>query len=247
MNNLLQHPLSAAFPSMNINDLDFLSRDITANGLYHSITIFDEMVLDGWHRYQACQKAGLEPRFQQLPEGADPVAFVKSHNLLRRILSPSQRAASVVACSEWERSGMPETGEETSPNQTVSAMAKDAEVSERTIQQAKAAHVAGLGKAVRDGKVTVVTAAKIAKLPESEREQALETGKVRAVAPAAKDPNAAPPEMMPVCTVAVPFNARMKASTLINLIQDIIDNHGDIVILTKSKNSRIIEVSGVEV
>lgn len=247
MNNLSQHPLSAAFPSMNMDDLDFLSRDITANGLYHSITLFDDMVLDGWHRYQACQKAGVEPRFQKLPEGADPVAFVKSHNLHRRILSPSQRAASVVACSEWARSGVQEKVEDALPLQTVSALAKEAEVSERTIQQAKAAHVAGLGQAVRDGKVTAVTAAKIAKLPESEREQAVAAGKVTNAAPAAKDRDASPSEMMSVCTVAVPLKARMKASELINLIQDMLDNHGDIVVSTKSKNGKIIEVSNVEV
>lgn len=36
-------------------------------------------------------------------------------------------------------------------------MAKDADVSERTIQQAKAAHAAGLGDQVRDGKLTAIT------------------------------------------------------------------------------------------
>ena len=247
MNNLTQHPLSAAFPSMNDDDLEFLSQDISTNGMYHAITIFDGMVLDGWHRYQACQKTGLEPRLQQLAEGKDPVAFVKSHNLHRRILSPSQRAASVVACSEWARNKTPEQCEDTTLIQTVSAMAKEAEVSERTIQQAKAAHVAGLGEAVRDGRVTAVTAAKIAKLPEAERERALETGSVKDVAPAAKDQNAAPPEMISICTLAVPLNTRMKASTLIALIQDIIDNHGDITVVTKSKSGKITEVSDIEI
>ena len=247
MNYLTQHPLSAAFPSMDADDLEFLSQDITANGMYHAITVFDGMVLDGWHRYQACQKAGLEPRLQQLAESKDPVAFVKSHNLHRRILTPSQRAASVVACSEWARSGQPEQDEDSSPVQTVAAMAKEAEVSERTIQQVKAAHEAGLGAAVRDGRVTAVTAAKIAKLPEAERERALEAGTVKNSAPAAKDPNAPQSEMMPICTVAVPLNARMKASTLMSLLQDVIDNHGDITVLTKSKSGKIIELSAVEI
>ena len=90
--------------------------------------------------------------------GADPVAFAKSHNLHRRNMTSSQRAAAVVACSVWatvkDNQYAKSAGAATSPAQTVPQMAKDAEVSERTIQQAKAAHVAGLGEAVRDGKIT---------------------------------------------------------------------------------------------
>jgi len=47
-----------------------------------------------------------------------------------------------------------------------SEMAQAAQVSERTIRQAKAAQKAGLGDAVKDGKVSGRQAAEIAKLPE---------------------------------------------------------------------------------
>ena len=56
-------------------------------------------------------------------------------------MTPSQRAAAVVACSEWATAGKQPKGEPGSPlKATVPEMAKDAEVSVRTIQQAKTAH-----------------------------------------------------------------------------------------------------------
>ncbi|QWV97470.1 ParB N-terminal domain-containing protein [Geomonas nitrogeniifigens] len=164
-----QHPLSAAFPSMTKADLDALTEDIAENGLLTPITIYEGKVIDGWHRYQACRACGRVPNIVQLSANVDPVAFVKSHNLHRRHLSGSQRAAAVVACNGWVAGGRPQKGEPGSPfHQTVSAMAKEAEVSERTIQQAKAAHAAGLGEAVRDGKLTAKKAAARAKFSEEE-------------------------------------------------------------------------------
>jgi hypothetical protein len=52
-------------------------------------------------------------------------------------------------------------------------MAKEADVSLRTIQHAKAARVAGLGEHVRDGEITAKQGAAIAKLPEDQRAAAV--------------------------------------------------------------------------
>ncbi|WP_320055728.1 hypothetical protein [Desulfuromonas thiophila] len=160
--NYPQHPLSAAFPAMPRMHLDYLAKDIAEHGLHIAITLFDGMILDGWHRYQACQVAGVSPRFESLSEGADPVAFVRSRNLHRRDLTPSQRAAAVVACSEWAKRGTNQHGgsEPGSHPQTATEMAKAADVSVKTIQQAKAAHIAGLGEQVRDGIITAKAAVK---------------------------------------------------------------------------------------
>jgi len=57
-------------------------------------------------------------------------------------------------------------------------MAKEAEVSHATIEQAKLAEEAGLGAATRDGTVSVKRAAEIAKLPKEKREKALTEPKV---------------------------------------------------------------------
>lgn len=196
---LKQHPLSAAFPSMSDEDFEALTWDIEKNGQREPIITFDEMVLDGWHRYRACVELGIDPTRFKFPEGDDPVAFVKSANLHRRHLTGSQRALAMVACSAWvpigtnqhaKRGGEPGSP----PAKTNAALAAEAKVSERTIEHAKTAHKAGLGDAVKDGAMTVKEAAQIAKgaaakpapKPEAEEEGAPDQAEFDSVAAAAK-------------------------------------------------------------
>lgn len=170
---LTQHPLSAAFPGMAPLDFAELTNDIRSNGVQQPITIFEDMVLDGWHRYRAAYASGQD--CPCLPfTGADPRRFVLSLNLNRRHLTGSQKAEAVVSVNSWQPSGPPRKGEPGSPLSTVKEMAEEAGVSERTIQKAKKAHAAGLGDAVKAGKVSVKKAAEIADLPEEEREAAIE-------------------------------------------------------------------------
>ena len=185
---LKRHPLSAAFPDMPADEFAALVDDIQENGLLQPVVLFDGMVLDGWHRYRASIEAGVEPAFDEF-DGSDPVAFVLSLNMHRRHLTGSQRAAAVVACTQWAAIGHNQhTGgsEPGSAPRTEAEMAKAADVSDKTIRQAKRAHEAGLGEAVRDGKVSAKEAAAIAKLPEPERQAALE-------APPEPKPKAEPP------------------------------------------------------
>jgi ParB-like chromosome segregation protein Spo0J len=156
--DLQQHPLSAAFPAMSEDELAALAADIKANGQKEAVIVFGGMVLDGWHRYLACARAGIKCVTVK-HDGSDPVAFVLSRNLHRRHLTASQRAAAVVAATEWRGPGRLGKGEPGSPLSTNAEMAKAAEVDERTIQHAKAAHKAGLGDDVRDGKVSAKKAA----------------------------------------------------------------------------------------
>jgi ParB-like chromosome segregation protein Spo0J len=151
---------------MSPEEQDRLTEDIEQHGQRDPITVYEGMVLDGWHRYQACMMLEIEPVMCLLEDDADPVAFVISHNLHRRHLTGSQRAAAIVACSEWATVGKPiRNGEVTSPLATVPEMAKQAEVSERTIQQAKRATEAGLSDKVISGELSVSKAAEQAKPP----------------------------------------------------------------------------------
>jgi FtsZ-binding cell division protein ZapB len=160
---------------MGTEDQASLEADIKVHGLRDPIVTFDGMILDGWHRFRCCENLGIPPVLKPLGEGVDPVAFVQSVNLLRRHLTGSQRAAAVTACSTWAQSGENQhtRGGEVAASPTVAQMAKTAEVSPRTIQQAKQAQKSGLGDAVRDGKVTAERAAELAKLPEPERQAAM--------------------------------------------------------------------------
>jgi hypothetical protein len=168
-----QHPLSAAFPSMPAEDRQSLTDDIEVNGQREPIVVFEGMVIDGWHRYQACLSLGLPVDEMPLPDGEDPVAYVKSRNLHRRHLTGSQRAAAVVACSEWHPAHRPNNCAPGAHLATAKQMAREADVGVRTIVQAKAAQAAGLGDAVREGKVSAKRAAEVAKLPAEERAAAI--------------------------------------------------------------------------
>lgn len=188
MKELRQHPLSAAFPAMSDDDIAVLADDIKANGLLEPAILFEGMVLDGWHRYRACKLAGV--KFVTQPFGAgDPADFVLSRNLHRRHLSASQRAAAIVAARDWRPHGDQKTtmgnfahrsqaDQQTTirkiADRTTAEMAKEADVSARTIKSAKAAHRAGLGEEVKEGRVTASAAAEVAKLPPGKREEAVD-------------------------------------------------------------------------
>ena len=89
-----RHDLSKLFGDMSRDELEKLSNDIGQNGLNHPITLWQGQILDGWHRYQACKSAGVEPLFTDFV-GNDILAlrFVMQENALRRHLSDAARIA----------------------------------------------------------------------------------------------------------------------------------------------------------
>jgi hypothetical protein len=140
--DLKQHPLSAAFPAMSVEELTGLQLDIEEHGLTKPVVLFDGMVIDGWHRWTCCQRLRIVAKVVDLPAGVDPRRYVKSQNLHRRHLNASQRALAVVACNEWMPNGANQHskagGEPGSPPASANvSMAKEADVSTRTIKQAK--------------------------------------------------------------------------------------------------------------
>jgi DNA-binding transcriptional regulator YhcF (GntR family) len=96
------------------------------------------------------------------------VALVLSLNLSRRHLTPSQRAAAVVACATWREIGNNQYSSGSAPgadpdaNVSARELAKQADVSTRTIERAKQAQRAGLGEVVRDGGMSAKAAAALA-------------------------------------------------------------------------------------
>ena len=160
-----------------MSDADFasLSEDIKANGLRDPITIYEDMVLDGWHRFQVCAELAIEPRFVQFTEG-NPASFVLSKNLHRRHLTASQRAVAVADCRAWRQPGN-QTGKVAVLETTEIQMAVEASVSPRTIRDAKIAIKSGQAEDVKLGKISVSKAAEKTKLktdPTPEPEPELE-------------------------------------------------------------------------
>ena len=85
------HPLADIIPAMSEPEYQALLADIKALGLRDPITLYDGKVLDGRHRYRACEEAGIEPTFEEF-KGSDTAAFVLSRNVKRRHLNQGQIA-----------------------------------------------------------------------------------------------------------------------------------------------------------
>jgi hypothetical protein len=86
-----KHPLASLILPMSDDEFDALRKDVAASGLHEPIVLYDEQILDGWHRFRACAETGTEPKFEHY-EGSDPVGYVVSLNFHRRHLNASQRA-----------------------------------------------------------------------------------------------------------------------------------------------------------
>jgi hypothetical protein len=160
-----QHPLSAAFPPMSKEDLKALREDIKINRQIEPIVIFEGKVLDGWNRYCCTQTLGVEVAFVEFPtENADAARYVWSKNGMRRQMSPSQRAATIVRLTSlgWAGQGRPSKKVKVTTSED---MAKEAHVGKRTIERARIAEKAGLGDKVIDGTMTAEQAAAAAKPP----------------------------------------------------------------------------------
>lgn len=172
-----QHPLSAAFPAMNAEDFQALKDSIENIGVQNPITLFEGMVIDGWHRYSAANELGIDCPDKELGAWIDPVAFVRAQNKDRRHLPLSAWALIEVSLSSWRPAGQQKKAELSSAlTRTSKEMADAVGVSDRTIRQAKAVHSDAAPEviaAVKSGEIGLPKAAAIAKLPQAEQAAAI--------------------------------------------------------------------------
>ena len=178
-----RHPLSAAWPDMAADEFEDLKADIKANGLFHPVRLFEGKILDGWHRYQACQDVGASLRVEKFDGNEiDAAAYARAANGRRRNTTASQRALAYAEIAKWAERGRPDKsapGADLNPsknnelqNSTVRAAAEEARVSDRTMHQAKVVAEKGGAKlkdAVRAGEVSVKKASAVVDLPKSEQ------------------------------------------------------------------------------
>lgn len=138
-------------------ELEALAEDIQKHGQREPGVLYEGMVLDGWHRYLACNKAGVKFTAVKF-DGDDPGAFVISKNRHRRHQSAAELALSVVECRNWKPHGYQRSAT-VADHSSAAEMAEESGVSERTIERAKAAVRAGKADDVRSGKTTLTQAA----------------------------------------------------------------------------------------
>ncbi len=90
------HPVCSIFPMMEGEEIKALVADIREHGLIEPILTYQGKIIDGRNRYQACELAGVFPRFEEWRGDGSLVDLVVSLNLKRRHLTQSQKATIAV-------------------------------------------------------------------------------------------------------------------------------------------------------
>ena len=134
--SLALSPLTALFPAMAAEQYAALKESIARHGLLEPLLVHRGEVIDGRHRWQACQELGLEPRIQVMPDAADPLACVLARNAARRDLSPSQRALIAARLSLRSPRGRPAAQADAAPL-TVGQAAAQLAVGARSVKRAR--------------------------------------------------------------------------------------------------------------
>lgn len=96
-----QHELSAAFPRMSDDDFDALKASIEKIGVQSPAVVYDGQIIDGWHRYTACQRIGMKCPTVDMPANVDPRDFVMAQNKARRHTTQAQLAMAATAVYAW--------------------------------------------------------------------------------------------------------------------------------------------------
>lgn len=86
------HEVADIFPMMSSEEYESLKADIKQNGLLQPIWTYEDQIIDGRNRYNACLDLGIIPQYQIWNGTGSLVAFVVSLNLQRRHLNSSQKA-----------------------------------------------------------------------------------------------------------------------------------------------------------
>jgi ParB-like chromosome segregation protein Spo0J len=172
-----QHPLSSAFPAMTAQEYQDLRDSVEVNGVLNPITIFEDMVLDGWHRYKAANESNMDCPEVELEDWIDPKDFVLAQNKNRRHITSAQLAMATTAVYAWASRGRQNKSALSADlNKTSAELAEISGTSERTINQAKTVLKNAspeVQEAVKSGKIGLSKAQAISKLPKDQQAAAI--------------------------------------------------------------------------
>lgn len=173
------HPAALAMPELPASEYQALKADIEENGQLVPILLLDGLIIDGRHRYRACEELDMECECEDIElEGMTPGQLVWGLNGQRRHLTPSVRAAIYLELCGEDASKAAKERQATSTGgaepqlmanlpQAAKGTARDeiaaiADVSPRTIQdvQTVAKEAPELLPAIKAGEITASAAAK---------------------------------------------------------------------------------------
>jgi hypothetical protein len=193
------HLAATLFPLMSEDEYQGMKQDIAENGQQEPIILWGDEVLDGRNRLRACKELGRKPAFVTLDSSIDPWKYVISHNLHRRHLSTSQRAAVAAKLATFKHGGDRKSQEIKTQNCALIDEAANAlNVSPRSVNSARKVQENGskaVQTAVERGDTPVSLAAKLVTVVPDKVEQTKIVAKgLAAVRKAVKNPQSTVPE-----------------------------------------------------
>jgi len=193
------HKVANIFPMMTDTEFGELKKSISQNGQRDPIIIYENKIVDGRNRYNACLELGVEPKAIEWDGEGSLVGFVMDKNLNRRQLTQSQRSAvgaeSVPMIAEESKLRMiatqnNKTGKQTREQLSSTDASRDGRtshiagemvgVSRASVERATKVMKDGIPElfgALKVGDISVMSSYEIAKLPKPEQQQALEEHK----------------------------------------------------------------------
>lgn len=137
------HELSTVFSSFEgteeyVNLVDSIRED----GLNHPILMWQGKIVDGRHRHKACLEAGVEPRYEYVPDSmtlSQVMDRVVAENILRRHLTTGQRAMIAAALANMAHGGDRKSDQETNSSfeKSTASVAKSLSVGTTSVKEAK--------------------------------------------------------------------------------------------------------------
>lgn len=96
MSDIEFHPACLALPKMDAEEYQALRKSIRAGyDARHPVLLYEGKILDGRHRYLACQEEGVDAQFMNWI-GNDPFDFVKKEHEARRSWRSQEQKALVI-------------------------------------------------------------------------------------------------------------------------------------------------------
>ena len=96
-----RHELSALDGDMTDEDFQLLVESIDRQGVLEPVMFWEGKILDGWHRYLACQELKIVNYRKMEYEGNDPSGYVYAKSM-RKSKTPLERAGLIVGLQGWE-------------------------------------------------------------------------------------------------------------------------------------------------
>ena len=173
--------LAQLFPPMSPEEFGVLLESIHQDGLLEPILLWNEQIADGVHRLRACLEAGVEPRFERLPDDFEAAfRIVVQKNVARRHLDESRRAIAAYRIHKLSTQVQDEEG----PGANLRTITLKAAAAMMSVSRRLATHAArvmaddsravpALRQAADQGVVRISDASRIIDLPQDMQEQAL--------------------------------------------------------------------------